>query len=94
MEIRYYDLVGFVGIVMIVGAYLLLQTGRLRSDDLNYSLFNGIGALCILYSIAFAFSLSAFLIEVFWCVISLIGIARYLRRRHADREAQKKSGHL
>jgi len=81
MVIHFHDMVGLVGIVMIVGSYLLLQTGKIRSDDLNYSVFNGLGALCILYSIAFAFNLSAFLVETFWAIISVVGLVRYFVRR-------------
>ena len=81
MTFQFHDFVGLIGIVLIVGTYFLLQTGKMRSDDLNYSLFNGVGALCVLYSIAFAFNLSAFLIELFWAIISIIGMVRYFMRR-------------
>ena len=79
--IHSYDIVGFLGIAMIVGAYLLLQTGGLRSEGVNYSLLNGIGALCVLFSLIFTFNLSAFLVEVFWVIISIIGVVRYLTRK-------------
>ncbi|MEO1525712.1 MAG: hypothetical protein AAFX06_09760, partial [Planctomycetota bacterium] len=52
-----------------------------RSEDLSYSVFNGIGALCILFSIYFAFNLSALIIETIWVLISIIGVVRYLRNR-------------
>jgi hypothetical protein len=80
MPIAFYDVVGFFGIMLIVGSYFSLQTDRIAKEDLSYSLANGIGALCVLFSIAFQFNLSAFLVELFWVVISLIGIIRFFTR--------------
>lgn len=89
MVIHSHDAVGMVGIAMIVGCYLLLQTGRMQSNDLSYSVFNGLGALCVLYSIYFAFNLSALLVESFWAIISAIGIIRYFMRSTDDKERQR-----
>ena len=81
------DCVGFVGIAMIIGAYFFLQTERLRSDGLLYSVLNCVGALCVIVSLLFAFNLSAFLVEAFWVAISVLGIYRYVTRsrRPADK---------
>ncbi|MEL6106384.1 MAG: hypothetical protein AAFU85_10120 [Planctomycetota bacterium] len=85
MPIQFHDVIGFVGIALIVGCYLLLQTERLRSDDIKYSIFNGIGAICILVSLCFEFNLSAFIVETIWVLISLVGIGRYfLNKRRSE----------
>ena len=90
--IHAYDIVGLFGIAMIVAAYLLLQTGKLESQGLSYSLLNLFGALLVLYSICFAFNLSAFLVEAFWSVISLVGVARFfLRTRRSQGEQSGKA---
>ena len=68
-------------VAVIVVTYLLLQIERVSSTSLAYSLANGVGAAMILFSLWFEFNLSAFLVEFFWLVISLIGIARFMRRR-------------
>lgn len=73
------DFVGIVGVVVIVVTYLLLQLERLRSDDLAYSLLNALGGSFIAVSLLVNFNLSAFLMEVIWVLISLIGIYRYYR---------------
>lgn len=77
MPLHFHDCVGFVGITLIVGSYFLLQAEKLCSDDLKYSVLNGVGALCVLCSISFAFNLSAFLVEAFWFLISGMGVVRY-----------------
>lgn len=75
------DFVGIIGAVLLMIAYFLLQVNKLQSNGLAYSLFNAIGALLIVFSLLANFNLAAFLIEVFWVLISLIGIIRYLRPR-------------
>ena len=75
------DAVGIVGAALLMVAYFLLQINKLQSNGLAYSLLNAIGALLIVFSLLVNFNLAAFLIEVFWVLISLIGIVRYLRPR-------------
>ena len=73
------DLVGNVGVVLLMIAYLMLQLNRLRSDGLAYSLLNAVGASLIVLSLLVNFNLSAFIMEVFWILISFVGIYRYFR---------------
>ena len=76
-----FDLAGFIGVVMIVIAYLLLQLDKLPSSSLSYSLLNAAGALLIIISLIFKFNLSAFIVEVFWFLISLLGLTKWLMAR-------------
>ena len=73
------DLVGNIGVVILMVTYLLLQLNRLRSDELAYSLLNAAGATLIILSLLVNFNLSALLMEVFWVLISFVGIYRYFR---------------
>jgi len=73
------DLLGNVGVVLLIIAYLLLQLDKLSSNGLAYSLLNLIGAILIIISLLVNFNLSAFIIEVFWVLISFVGIYRYFR---------------
>ena len=78
MKYAWYDFAGNVGVALMVVAYLLLQMGKLRLNDLSYSLVNVIGAALVLISLLYSFNLSAFLVEVFWLLISLFGLIKYL----------------
>ena len=78
MTIEWYDYVGTSGVVVILVAYFLLQTERLSSTDLSYSVVNLIGAAFIAISLLYDFNLSAFIIELFWIAISFYGILRYV----------------
>ena len=82
MTMEWYDYVGTGGVIMILIAYFLLQTERLASTALSYSVLNLLGASFITVSLLFDFNLSAFVIEVYWVAISIYGIIRYARDRH------------
>jgi hypothetical protein len=77
MEYTWHDLLGNVGVACILGAYLLLQLGRLTNEHLLYSLINGVGAALILVSLTFNYNLSAFIIESAWLAISIFGVVLY-----------------
>jgi hypothetical protein len=81
MNLDLFDLAGFVGVLLIVIAYLLLQLDKLLSSSLSFSLLNAAGSLLIMLSLIFKFNASAFLIEVFWFLISLIGLSKWLISR-------------
>ena len=80
-NLSWFDVVGFIGVLLIVVAYLLLQLDKLPSSSPKYSLLNVGGALLIIVSLIFAFNLSAFIMEVFWLLISLLGLWRSLVHR-------------
>lgn len=82
MDYAINDLVGNLGVILIIGSYLLLQLGKLPATGLAYSVSNMLGAAFILVSLYFEFNMSAFLVEVFWLLISLVGLGRiYLEKR-------------
>lgn len=76
MAYEWHDFLGNLGVLAILGCYLLLQLDKLKSDDIRFSLLNGLGALLVLISLIYEFNFSAFLIEFFWLLISVIGLYR------------------
>ena len=78
---NWYDILGTLGVAIIILTYVLLQIERVRSDQLIYSLMNAIGAALILISLYFDFNLPSVVVEFFWLLISLFGIGKYLARR-------------
>lgn len=83
MDYAWYDLAGNIGVLMMVVAYLLLQVDKLSSSSITYLLLNAIGAVLVMISLTFRFNLSAFLMEAFWLLISLFGLARSLIYKRA-----------
>lgn len=90
MEFEWHDWVGAIGVVTLLGTYLLLQLNRIAAQSLLYSQLNALGALLIMVSLSQDFNFSAFVMEASWFVISIIGAvvtlrtARRLRKQTED----------
>lgn len=89
MNYLWSDLVGNIGVFLIVLSYVLLQLEKMLSTQLSYSLLNGIGAILVLVSLAFTFNLSSFIIEIFWLAISIFGLIKSLKKSTAKKEAKR-----
>lgn len=86
MNLQWYDYVGLAGIAFVLGAFFLLQAGRLKGESLGYQLANLFGAIFILVSIFapgpdFSKVISITIMQLAWIVISLYGLWRGLKSR-------------
>lgn len=72
------DIVGFVGVGLVVATYFLSQIGRMDAQRPVYPALNALGALLILVSLWFRPNPASIAIEGFWLAISLIGFVRAL----------------
>ena len=81
MQYAWYDFVGTIGTALIIVTYILLQTERIKSSSLIYSLLNAAGAAMIIVSLLFSFNFSAFMVEFFWLLISLFGIVKFFLQK-------------
>lgn len=81
LELAWYDWVGLLGTGMILGAFTLLQAGKLSGTGLVYQLLNLLGAAGVLVSLLGTFNLSVFLLEAAWMAVSVYGIARSFKTK-------------
>lgn len=79
-----YQFIGFVGMLFVVMAYFLLQTNKYTISSLPYQVLNLVGAILLLISLCVHFNLGSFIIEVFWILITLYGMAKNLKRKRIE----------
>ncbi len=72
------DVVGMIGVVIVIMPFFLLQLGKMNADSMWYQMGNAVGSVLIIISLIYHWNFSSFVIEVSWFVISLIGIFRIL----------------
>ncbi|HMJ07748.1 MAG TPA: hypothetical protein VK468_02005 [Pyrinomonadaceae bacterium] len=84
MSYAWYDIVGTIGVAIIIITYVLLQIEKIRSGQLLYSLLNAAGASLILVSLYFDFNFPSFVVEFFWLLISLFGIGKYILQKRSS----------
>ena len=80
-----YQIIGFIGMVFIVYAYLLLQIKKYTITSFSYQLLNLIGAILLLISLCEHFNLGSFIIEVFWIIITLYGMYKNLKGKKNEK---------
>ena len=81
MTFTIFDLLGFAGVALVVGTYFLSQIGRMDVRRPLYPALNGVGSVLIIVSLMNTFNAASFAIEIFWVLISLVGLIRALRAK-------------
>ena len=87
LDFMWYDWVGVAGTLMVIGAFFLLQAGKLSGTALSYQLLNLFGAAGVLVSLLGSFNLAVFLLEGAWVAISAYGIWRSMDARTGTRNS-------
>ncbi|MBT5072719.1 MAG: hypothetical protein HOH18_08945 [Kordiimonadaceae bacterium] len=75
-----FDIIGMIGVSMILMCYTLVQLEKIDVKAMAYSFFNALGAGLVLISLWIDFNLSAFIVEGFWVLISMVGIYKSFKR--------------
>lgn len=81
MEFALHDLTGLIGSIVVIVAYFATQAGWFGANDPRFAWANLVGAALIIYSLMVDWNLAAFVMEVFWILISIFGLARYYSSR-------------
>lgn len=89
LNLQWFDFVGFVGVLMVLGAYAGQQMRRLNGDGVMYSLINLVGAGGILIPVLYAEQMNwpVLFIETAWMAISAYGIWHAVSRRFGKQTA-------
>lgn len=72
-----HDTAGVIGSVVVIVAYFATQAGWFGVNDPRFTWANLLGAVLIIFSLLMDFNLAAFIVEIFWLLISVFGLARY-----------------
>ena len=75
------NLVGIIGVIIILMAYLRLQSGYMKFNGVDFLLINIIGSVMILFSLMFHWNLASVVIEAAWLLISFYGLVKVFFNR-------------
>ena len=93
MTFLWHDWAGYIGVVLVLLAFLLLQAHKLHGNGLVYQLMNVLGAVGVALSLVFGVSpmnWPAFLMQVAWIIIGIYGVVHSARARREARELGRK----
>jgi predicted membrane protein len=71
--------ISMIGMACVVFAYFAIERGWLDNKNIKLYVINLIGALLLLISLLINFNLGSFIIEIFWIIISMMGIINYYK---------------
>ena len=72
-----HDVAGIAGSLLVIAAYFATQAGWFGASDPRFAWANLAGAVLIIFSLTVDWNLAAFVMEIFWILISVFGLARY-----------------
>ncbi len=67
-------LIGMIGVVLGLSAYILLQLQKLRSDDYCYLLMNLASSSSLVISLVTHWNLAGFAINSIWIGVTIMGL--------------------
>jgi hypothetical protein len=70
------DIVGGLGVTLVILSFFLLQAGKMHSQSMSYLLCNFFGAILLLFSLYFNWNSASVVIEILWLGVSLYGIIK------------------
>ena len=74
------DIIGLVGVTLLITTYGLLQFDRIDPKGFWYSFNNMCVAILVTVSLVYNFNLASMVIEVFWFTLSVYGLLKYFRK--------------
>lgn len=75
------DLVGFIGVTILLVAFFLNLTNKLKKDSLTYLIMNLIGAGAACFASILMNYLPFIILEGCWVVVSAFGIFIYFKNK-------------
>ncbi|MBA2078123.1 MAG: hypothetical protein BGP10_00525 [Rhodanobacter sp. 68-29] len=86
MTFYWHDWAGYIGVLLVLLAFFLLQAHKLHGNGLTYQLMNVLGAVGVMLSLLFgSFNWPAFVMQLAWLLIGIYGIVRGAQRRREAR---------
>lgn len=76
----WYDAVGWIGSVLVVAAYALNISGRMRADAPFYLWANIVGSIGLILNTAYVGAYPSACVNVIWVAIGLWGVAKSRRK--------------
>lgn len=73
-----YSILGWIGMVLILTAYLLISIKKIKSDSYYYQILNLFGAIGIVISTLFTKSWPAMTLNIIWAIIAGFSIIKIM----------------
>jgi hypothetical protein len=76
------NVVGWIGMALLIGAYALVTAGRLHGPGLTFQLMNLVGGASLMVNSAYYGAWPSAALNLVWVAIGIVGLARARIREH------------
>lgn len=76
MNIWLLHIIGNIGVLLVLGAYFLISTGRLKSISPRYQLLNLVGAIILTVYAVILVAWASVVLNGIWALIALVALIR------------------
>lgn len=80
MNVLFVDLTGFVGAILLVGAFFCITSGRWTSKTPLYQIFNTLAGGLLAYYTWEKGAYFAAAINIIWMAVALVGLAKITKK--------------
>jgi len=80
-EPLFYQVISFIGAVLILAAYMALQWNRLSAETITFQLLNLFGGVFLCITAVALRQYGFILVEGLWAILSAAGLWRVITRR-------------
>jgi len=87
VEVVFVNVIGWIGMALLISAYALVSTGRILGPSLVFQLMNLVGGAALMINSAYYGAWPSAALNLVWVVIGTAGLAR-ARFRPASAPAQ------
>jgi hypothetical protein len=78
------NVVGWIGMALLIGAYALVTAGRLHGPGLTFQLMNLGGGATLMVNSAYYSAWPSAALNLVWVVVGLVGLARARGRASSE----------
>lgn len=86
MEISFYDLAGWIGMVLLILAYSMISFKKIKSKSKPFHFINLLGAIGILINAIYNKLFPVIILNIFWIVISVISLVNIFKIKPVYKE--------
>ncbi|MEQ9287319.1 MAG: hypothetical protein RIG77_10450 [Cyclobacteriaceae bacterium] len=72
----YVDIIGWIGSILLIAAYLLISQDRIKSQSYTYQLLNVVGSVLLIVNTIYYRAYPSSALNVIWVVIGIVYIAK------------------
>lgn len=84
----FYDVIGWVGMVLVLAAYILLSTNKIK-NGYTYQVLNLVAAVCMAIGLFPKNAWFSFTLQVVWGVVALIAIMKMKNVKVSKKESKR-----